>query len=355
MRKLIKRQLARRNANACSVQWVLDQLHGYFLPNSPGRGMTLSRDGRPNVNLPIENLLQGKLEAMADQLNWQFLRTEGDRRFSRTEKVRDVLSAFSTKVLPEDYRQDLVETTTQARTAEQCVVQGDLEATIFRLAVHDDSVFGSLCKAMPAAACAAIYFDKVQEQSRQLLVNFDQYCLTGQLPADPSSGGVMEVDQVVAQLRRSVARISLNVANRTPHGTEGAAKALVSILGSVAQRNRDPLEGNCWNRTSFQNEDEDQRNLYHLLIGSEDMDLDPESELFVLSALEALPMLDLSQFIRKLRDTQRMIEVSRAPRVYLIRLGALVRAAESAGATGAGSGQKRTAAGNSGGNSKRTR
>lgn len=340
------------------MQWVLDQLHGYFLSKPPSREVALSRDGRPRVHLRIEELLQGKLEAVADGLNWQYLRVEGDGRttgMTRTEKVRDVLSAFSTKVLPEDFRQDLAETTTQTRAAEQCVVQGDLEATIFRLAVHDDAVFGSLCKAMPAGACAAIYFDKIQEQIRRLFVDFDRYCATGDLPAGSGSpsGGIVEVDRVVEQLRRLVARIHANILTRAPHGTEGAAKVLVSILESIASRNRDALEGNSWNRTSFSNEDEDQRNLHHLLIGPDDMDLDPEEELFVLSALEALPSSDLIQFIPKLREAQRKIEVSRAPRVYLLRLGRLVRAAETAVSTG--SGQKRPAAGNSGGNSKRSR
>ena len=79
---------------------------------------------------------------------------------TRTEKVRDIFSAFN-RTLPEDTRRDLTETTEQARTAEECVVQGDFEATMFRLAMHDDGVFNSLCKAMPAGACAAIYLSLI--------------------------------------------------------------------------------------------------------------------------------------------------------------------------------------------------
>lgn len=323
--------------------------------------MALSQDGRPRVHARIEDLLKGKLAAVADRLNWQYLRDEGDGRatgMTRVEKVRDVLSAFSPQILPEDFRQDLSETTTQRRTAEQCVVQGDFEATIFRLAVHDDGVFSSLCRAMPAGACAAIYFDKIHERMRRLLLDFDRYCATGEGLADPSSpgGGIFEVDEVVSQLRRSVSRIHANIAIRAPHGSEGAAKMLVSIFDAISSRNKDALDGNNWGRASFHGEDEDQRNLYHLLIGSEDMDLEPDSELFVLDALETLPKPNIYQFIDTLRDIRRKIEVNRAPKTFLLRLGALVRAAESAGAPGAmGSGQKRPAAGNSGGYSKRSR
>ncbi|KAJ5092061.1 hypothetical protein NUU61_006931 [Penicillium alfredii] len=347
-----------RPGEACQhIFWLLDQLHGCFLAKPPPTEVVLARDGRARVLPPIEGLLDGQLEAVADRLDWQYLRAEGDGRgagMTRAEKVRDILSAFSPVTLPEDFRGDLAETTTQTRTAEQCVVQGDFEATMFRLGVHDDGVFSSLCKAMPAGACAAIYFDKVQEQSRRLLADFDRYCATGERPADAAAspgGGAVEVREVVAQLGRSVTHIRANIAARAPHGSEGAAKALVSILEAVAARNKDPLDGNRWGRVSFHGEDEDQRNVFYLLIGAADPDTDPDSGFFVLDALEALPPADLRQFAEKLRDILRRIEVNRAPKPYLLRLGALVRAAEAAGAGG----QKRPAAGNNGGNSKRSR
>ncbi|KAJ5612888.1 hypothetical protein N7510_006082 [Penicillium lagena] len=344
---------------ACQhIFWILDQLHGYFIPEPPTEEVELSRDGHSRVLPRIEGLLEGQLEAVAGRLNWHLLRAEGSGSgagMTRAEKVRDILSAFRPVTVAEDFRQDLVETTAQARTPEQCVVQGDFEATIFRLAVHDNGVFSSLCKAMPAGACAAIYFDKAQEQSRRLLADFDRYCATGER-SDSSSpgGGIYNVDEVIAQLRRCVDRIRVNIVTRAPHGSEGAAKALISILEAVTARNKDPLEGNRWGRVSFHGEDEDQRNLYHQLIGSPDLDDDPDAEFFVLDALDILPPSDLSQFKTNLRDILHKIEVDRAPKPYLLRLTALVRAAET-GAAPPGSGQKRPAAGNSGGNTKRSR
>lgn len=318
--------------------------------------MSLTPDGRPDRLPRIEDLLKGNLMSVAAQLKWQYLREEEDG-MTRTEKVRDIFSAFN-RTLPEDTRRDLTETTEQARTAEECVVQGDFEATMFRLAMHDDGVFNSLCKAMPAGACAAIYFDKVQEHSRRLLNDFDRYCATGELPVDPVSPGLgVEVNDVVTQLQRSVSRIEVNIAARAPHGSEGAAEALVSLLESVVARNNDPLEGNPLGRQSFHGEDEDQRNLYHLLIGSVETDSETDARHFVLHALDALPPVDLHQCANRLRDILRKIEVNRAPKPYLLHLGSLIRIAESAAAAAMGSGQKRPAAGNgnSGGYSKRTR
>ncbi|KAJ5932499.1 hypothetical protein N7516_006988 [Penicillium verrucosum] len=342
-----------RPDGACQhIFWLVDQLHGCFVPTPRPTEVSLTPDGRPDRLPRIEDLLKGNLISVATQLKWQYLREEEDG-MTRTEKVRDIFSAFN-RTLPEDTRRDLTETTEQARTAEECVVQGDFEATMFRLAMHDDGVFNSLCKAMPAGACAAIYFDKVQEHSRRLLNDFDRYCATGELPAGPVS---VEVNDVVAQLQRWVSRIEVNIAARAPHGSEGAAEALVSLLESVVARNNDPLEGNPMGRQSFHGEDEDQRNLYHLLIGSVETDSETDARHFVLHALDSLPPVDLHQCANRLRDILRKIEVNRAPKPYLLHLGSLIRIAESAAVAAMGSGQKRPAAGNgnSGGYSKRTR
>lgn len=320
--------------------------------------VSLGPDGRPEHLPPIEGLLEGRLEAVARQLNCQYMRDESnetDTGMTRTEKVRDIFSAFRQGTLPEDFRRDLIETTEQVRTAEQCVVQGDFEATIFRLAVHDDGVFNSLCRVMPAGACAAIYFDKVQQQSRQLLSDFDRFCQTAEPPVDPTSpGGFVGVNEVVQQLQHFVSRITANIASRSPHGSEGAAEALVSLLEAVVARNNDPLEQNRF-RESFNGEDEDQRNLYHLLIGSIETDSETDARHFVLHALNFLPPLDLYPFDQRLRDVLRKIEVNRAPKQYLLHLGSLIRTANTAAAIGSGYKRPATSNGNSGGFSKRTR
>lgn len=287
------------------------------------------------------------MESIADRLEFQYRRGEAEEGMARPQKVRDIMSAFETATLPEDFRLDLVDNAEQRRTPEQCVVQGDLEATMFRLAVHDDIVFTRLCKAMPPGATAAIYFDKILERTRKLLADFDRYCATGQPPAD---GTNVELNHVINTLRRTATRIRANITARAPHGTGGATEALVSLLEDISNRNKDALDGTRLAGTSFAGEDEDQRNLYHQLVGNGKED---ESETFpVLDALELLPGADLSQFSGRLRAVLHKNEVFPAPRTFLVRLSALVRAAE----TGAsGSRHKRSAGSVSGGNSKRTR
>lgn len=281
------------------------------------------------------------MESIADQLDCPFRRKEVG--ITRSQRVRDVMSAFEAHTLPEDFRTDLSDTD-QRRTPEQCVVQGDLQATMFRLAVHNDPVYSSLCKAMPPGATAAIYFDKTLEQARRLLSDFDRYALTGQTPAD---GSPIDIAHVLDTLRLTVDRIHTNILARAPHGTESATKALVTLLEDISARNKDPLDGNRLGIASFDGEDEDQRNLYHQLIGKED-----ESESFpLLDALDLFSGSELSQFKGRLRTLLHKNEVFPAPRAFILRLEAVVRAAE----TGTGSGQKRPAGNGAGGNSKRSR
>ncbi|KAK1143651.1 hypothetical protein N8T08_006261 [Aspergillus melleus] len=331
---------------ACQhIFWLLDQLYACLLPQIVSSVVPLASDGRlPNFSR-AEQLLDGKLEAVADQLGWQYVRSEAAGGMSRSQKARDLLSAFSMGGLPEDFRLDLVDDTGLSRTPEQCVVQGDFEATLFRLTVHDDAVYSSLCKAMPPGACAAIYFDKIQGRSRKLLTDFDLFCQTGK---KPESGADVDVANVIRELQYNVDRIQWNITARAPHGMEGAVKALVTLLEDICNRNKDALDGNRWGRTSFHGEDEDERNVYHQLIGT----TDETGRCFILDTLELLQGSDLHQFGAKLHAILHKNEVNRAPRAFLLKLSSLVRRAESASTA---SGQKRPATGVSGGNSKRTR
>ncbi|KAJ9238269.1 hypothetical protein DTO169E5_4813 [Paecilomyces variotii] len=269
---------------------------------------------------------------------------------SRQEKVRDIFSAFDESTLPEEFRPELVERTDVSRRPEQCVVQGDFVATMFRLAVHDNNVYTSLRKAMPAGACAAIYFDKAQQRSRKILAEFDTYCQTGQLPPKRAS---MEVVDVAEELRLLVDQIEANVSARRPNGITGAAEALVTLLEDISGRNVDAFEGNRWGRTPLPGEDEDDRNLYEQLIGQSD----DENGFFVLDALEELPPDVLQQYQSNLMGVLRRIESerNRARVPYILKLQALLRMADPNAEPLSPSGQKRPAVGPAGGTTKRTR
>ncbi|KAL4968054.1 uncharacterized protein BDV14DRAFT_8038 [Aspergillus stella-maris] len=330
-------------------QWLLDQLRGQLVsaPPTPSK-ILLSSDGHAQGLPRIEHFLSDPtnnhaLEMVAKRLNWPYLRSIVEKGgMSRTQRVRDILSAFSTSVLPEGFRPDIVEPEDdmgkrlRKRTPEQCIVQGDFEATLFRLAVHDDSVFASLCKAMPPGACAAIYFDKVLERSRKALSSFDKYCQTLKPGAER---GERALNTVLSTLRTNALNIHRNIINRTPHGLQIAAKTLTSLLEDITSRNKDGLANNQFGRTAFttdssDEEDGEDRNLYYLLIGSQEDNADDH---FCLDALSDLPGEALYPFRERLETVLRRVEVNRAPRGFIHKLAGIVRAAER----GTGSVRKR--------------
>ncbi|KAL2858738.1 hypothetical protein BJX68DRAFT_262278 [Aspergillus pseudodeflectus] len=363
---------------ACQhIFWLLDQLRGYFAstqtPSPPQSTSYLpSRDGHAQklsqTEPRIEHLIDlddngpDTIEAIADRLKWPYMHSDNEGHMTRVQRVRDILSAFSTDVLPEEFRVDLVEVdedkdgdedqvlTRTRRTPEQCVVQGDFEATLLRLAVHDDEVFASLRKAMPPGACAAIYFDKVLDRSRKLLADFDRFCRDYGRPGEDKARNHVSIYAVVETLRRSVDSVHDNILSRDPHGRLGAVKTLVTLLGDISNRNKDALDNNKYGQKSFANEDEDTRNIYHQLIGT----TDETESYFILDALECLPGADLHQFKSQLRAILNRNEVNRAPRAYILKLDALVRAAEAGeigtatGVIGVGLARKRSAGGREG-------
>ncbi|PKY01252.1 hypothetical protein P168DRAFT_299535 [Aspergillus campestris IBT 28561] len=329
--------VSRPNVACQHIFWLLDRLHSNFTPQDTPNTIPLSTDGHPPGHPRIERLLHGKLEQIADQHNWPYIRSESEGGMTRPQKVKDIITAFSATILPEDFRPDLTDDPAHRRTPEQCVVQGDFEATMFRLATHDDAVY------------SPIYFDKIQGQSRKLLADFDRYALTGHLPADDNNNtNPIDVRTVLHKIQLNVYRIQSNIIARAPHGTESASKALITLLEDICSRNKDALDGNRWGRTTFHGEDEDSRNLYHQLIGT----AEETGRCFVLDALEHLPASALHQFRDRLMAVQRKAEVNRAPKAYILKLGGLVRRAEAVGAV---LGQKRLSTAAPRGQSKRTR
>ncbi|KAL4766073.1 uncharacterized protein BDW70DRAFT_146960 [Aspergillus foveolatus] len=351
-----------RDAVACQhIFWLLDQFRAQFLshspspPNAPSK-ILLSSDGHAQGFPRIEQLLSNQsatttIETLAEHLGWPYVCSEVEEGgMSRTQRVRDILSAFSTEILPEEFRVEPVESDsepedtdcnclspTKRRTPEQCVVQGDMEATVFQLAVHDDNVFTSLCKAMPPGACAAIYFDKILARSRSILSEFDMYCRTlGGPYEDGDKGKVLSMAAVVQTLRTNILNIHKNIHVRAPHGLQGAAKALIAILEDISTRNKDALADNPYGRVSFLpananwsadgEDDGDSRNLYHQLIGSADGE--EEEGHFVLDALADLSGKVLYPFRERLGAVLARVEVNRAPRGFIVRLAAIVRVAE---------------------------
>lgn len=281
------------------------------------------------------------LEALAERLKWPYIRSAEEGGLTRTQRVRDILSAFRKDILPEEFRTDLVElgedkddhiSQERRRNPEQCVVQGDFEATIFRLAVHDDNVFTSLCKAMPAGASAAIYFNKMLERSKTVLAELDRYCQNlGQTSSkyEDERDVLLSISIALETIKDNARNIRRNIRARAPHGLQEAANTHITLIEDICMRNVDILAGNIHGRTTLTNdgdEDEDFRNIYHQLI---ERPASSYNDYYILDALGDLPSENLHPFRERLRDIVHRVEVSRAPRGFTSKLGRIFRDVES--------------------------
>ncbi|PGH00534.1 hypothetical protein GX51_05749 [Blastomyces parvus] len=339
------------------IFWLVDQLYRLSLPRRPGPGVSLSRTGQSPDMPPLYQLIDDRMEEISRRARWHFIdepsspgvsEQEYGGSMNRPEKVRDILSAFSESTMPDDFRPDQVETINQSRTPEQCVVQGDFEATMFRLAVHDDNVYHSLRKAMPPPARAAIFFDKVQKKTRALLLDFDRYRQYGTLLRDRTA---LEIPVVITQLYELVALLESNIAPRAPDSHTNAADALIGILRDVVTYNCNAFDGNAWGRVPLAGETEDDCNLFAQAIGQPEV----SGQFFILDVLDSLPRAILAERELQLETIMSKIPMpNQSMATYLQRFQALLnRDYPGTGFAAATYGQKRPAGGASGSGRKR--
>ncbi|EAS28770.3 uncharacterized protein CIMG_07516 [Coccidioides immitis RS] len=342
------RDFGQTNLACRHIYWLVDQLHRGFYPGLPPQAVRMSETGETQFFSRIAEMLGDKIEEIAKKRSWPYFpgvtspadsSNGGPESMSRPQKARDILSAFSKSAMPDEFRPDLVETINQPRTPEQCVVQGDFEATMFRLAVHDENVYSGLRKVMPSGARADIFFDKIQARIRILFAEFDLYRETGAVRRD---GTALEIPVVVEELKGRLDQIQRNILARSPHGSIGAAEALIHLLREVSTRNYDAFEDADWDRPVPAGEQEEERNLYLQLIDQSGH----TDSFFVLDCLEILPDLVVRQWTPQLAAIFNAIHANGASLSYLRKLQAL-----KAGV----SGHKRPAAGLPGTDRKRTK
>ncbi|KAK2793090.1 hypothetical protein FQN52_002238 [Onygenales sp. PD_12] len=351
----------RQSRDACRhIFWLTDQLHRCVLPGAPAPGLPLLRTGACPDLPPIYNPVSDNIEEIAKAREWLFIPDAGSTdssdqesgpTMSRPEKVRDLLSAF-TSAMPDEFRTDqAAETISQPRTPEGCVVQRDFEATMLRLAVQDEALYNSLRKAMPSPARAKIFFEKIEARYKKLLSNFDEYRKNGPMQVE---GAALEIGVVINELHGYVAQIKENIELRAPHSFTTAPDALITLLRDISKLNYDAFEDNNWDRDAPPTETEDDRNLFLRLIGKPDI----TGQYFILDVLDDLPPCTLKDREDQIKEIMSNIRVSNmSSKAYLQKLQSLLHRDRAAG-MGPGTttyGQKRPAAGTPGSGRKRTK
>jgi len=236
---------------------------------------------------PFEAISNVALDRLCDELHWELRegfnssetrwklqksyiesvvgrQTRGVMR-GRAQAVRELLATLS-PVITEDYRADIFDFAEDI-PLEHVFVHGDLEATMSRLLIVDDGLFYFFKSIVTRNDCAADYFRKMSAKAENVCCLLDEYIHNG--PA----AGTYDLSWCAQTLMSIVDSISANVRDpgRAPLSRatkEEAARALVSILAAVVDRNNDAYSSITWNRRRPHGERENSRNLYKCIVGS---------------------------------------------------------------------------------------
>lgn len=315
------------------IQWLLNRL-----------GRTRKDTGSAITQRPHAFISSKGLRNVCDELNWE-LREGPDsdseepqwkirkdyavtdpghqtRGFfkERVRVVRDILATFST--FPTDeYRKDIFDSSDDFAVG-KVHVPNDLEATISRLLILNDDVFGQFRTLVKPDVRASDYFKKMALKAQDTCELLDKYCDVG-----PAAGGTFDLIWCAQTLTDIVNSIRVNVTERQPlrsSSREDAAKALVSILRMVVkQRNHDVYQNLKWPRRRIHGEPQIDRNLYQRLIGST-AKANPAGGNFVVKALQDLPEARL--FVEDLEEVYDLLKTVgwSAPQAYLDKLESLI-------------------------------
>ncbi|KAL8836557.1 MAG: hypothetical protein Q9170_002877 [Blastenia crenularia] len=184
----------------------------------------------------------------------------------RAEQVRDMLSVFDPTSLPDEFGQRFT-TVPPDGLPQNFYVAENLAATIYHLAVRDETVFKRLRRVITHDVCATVHFSKLRARAREAFGKLDNYVENGPSPSNnqdiPRTARVLRsvVDQIsqARSLRTSNDILNLDVITKVP-------EMLTEIFQEVCNRNEDVYYRIDWDRGVRDDEPARNRNLYAYLI-----------------------------------------------------------------------------------------
>ena len=264
---------------ADQTQWLFDALNAVLKGSSTPSIRTLTRDSVVTEISGLFDLIGERINSLPDLLNSiRGSESDDDEEIAaRKLALREMLSVFDQEALPEEYLQNLPDVPTDL-PIDQLFVPWNLGATIYRLAVRDESIYASLERVLHRDICARYYLTKQRGKARQAMRNLDQRAQT-----EPSNNPTVQ-DMDVGECGRTLRRIVWEICQyREASISKGPLKAettalfsevLVEILEGVCERNRDIGT----------------ENLYARLIGDPPRPAAPEEEgAFVIDHLRNFP------------------------------------------------------------------
>lgn len=317
------------------MKWLFDGLRAVLTgDNSNATTYTVAKEEVVKQLSELYEPIGQQLQLLPDLLN----RTRGDEAESdsdqsetedspassnsstRKEIVRDMLSVFDHKALPSEYGADFSERAPVSTPGTELYVPGNLAATIYGIAIRDETFFRRLRKVVTTDICAEVYFRKQFNKARELMAHLDRFAESGL--SRPVEARDVNVPVCAQGLRLIVHQICENRDVRTarrPLGSQIISRAveiLVEILYEVVcNRNKD-----IFGRVPQQPHGEDHgrdHNLFAYLIGNPPP-LDSSSPVamggdFIIDCLRGFPATECRPLLERLTTIMDSIH-EHAPR-----------------------------------------
>ena len=226
----------------------------------------------------------------------------------RKDTVCDILAGFYNRPTktPEELKDEFVEDVLLLPSSE-ILVEGNLHATIYRLALRSDGLYKRLQEIVPHDARAKNYYETLYTRAQEAMERLTTYATNG--PRSPRDLTVPECARVLRSLvnqmcqnkdaRNAVAPLGAVVGSRL-------AVILVRLIDRVIDFNRDIYANARWNRTQAANEHPRDRNLFAYLIGDPPTPWVPDwkTDFFVIDRLRSFPVNEWEHLTERL-DTIR--------------------------------------------------
>ena len=231
---------------------------------------------------------------------------------ARKDTVCDILAGFNNRPTktPEELKDEFVEDVLLLPSSE-ILVEGNLHATIYRLAMRDDGFYTRLQEIVPNDARAKQYYETLYIRAQEALERLTTYATNGS--RSPRDLTVPECARVLRSLvnqmcqnkdaRNAVAPLGAVVASRL-------AVILVRLIDRVLDLNQDIYANARWNRIAPANEHSRDRNLFAYLIGDPPTPWAPDwkTDYFVIDRLRSFPLNEWEHLTERLDTIRWRIE-----------------------------------------------
>ncbi|KAI1814468.1 hypothetical protein GGS20DRAFT_585456 [Poronia punctata] len=293
--------------------WLCDQILSQLVP-LPSDPYTWNVDGFPQDKGDVCNYISDyDFDVLADSLRCDVMAGETRKpRPRRIQTAREILATLSETPV-EEYRLDL----TGENDSKRVVKEGDLEGTLFRMLLRNDSILSYFLTSMRDHEPLNPRFRHFRDRAATAFKAFDRYIDTpeperAELRQDPQ--WCCRTVKDISEQIKSV--IIYSERDLDDYDRRAAANTLVYILRQVVGRNKEydtTRNGANRGRTSFGAT----FNLCRQLVIDSNHD-------FILDILDELPLEFLVHLLPELDGIERMIRHTNIPWPYVKKLSNII-------------------------------